>query len=177
MENAFPPDIKIDEKYDLKGSTVGRHASEAEKANEDVILKDLDISRVLLIGSENKKKFMEQMEKDTKFLADNNTMDYSFLIGVARNYKTKVKAEESSDQPKKKSGASNYWRRDDGGIASTEKDELYFMLIIDIFTTWNTKKKLENSLKSLIHESMALSAVEPSLYRDRFIKFISALVH
>jgi 1-phosphatidylinositol-4-phosphate 5-kinase len=80
-------------------------------------------------------------------------------------------------EPKKKAGAYNYWRQDDGGFCSATGDELYFMLIIDIFTTWNTKKKLENSLKSLIHESSALSAVEPSMYRDRFIKFISALVH
>jgi len=84
---------------------------------------------------------MEQIEKDTKFLADNNVMDYSFLVGVHRNYKPQPPPPEDPDLPKKRLGAYNCWRINDGGITSSEKDELYFMLIIDIFTTWNTKKK------------------------------------
>lgn len=110
-------------------------------------------------------------------------MDYSFLVGVATNYVPKppeplpVLEDEDIPPPKKKQpGAFNYWRKDDGGIKSPDKDELYFILVIDIFTLWNAKKKLENSLKSLIHDSTGLSAVEPSMYRERFLKFITPLV-
>ena len=69
------------------------------------------------------------------------------------------------------------FRKDDGGIKSSEKNELYFLLVIDIFTTWNTKKKLENSFKSLMYEASALSAVDPQLYKDRFCNFLGALIH
>lgn len=49
---------------------MGRFASEEEKASGDVILKDLDINRVLHIGSESRKKFLEQIDKDTKVQFD-----------------------------------------------------------------------------------------------------------
>lgn len=104
-------------------------------------------------------------------------MDYSFLLGVHSGYKPREQEAIDENNPKKSSFQKSFFKKDDGGIKSSEKDELYFLLVIDIFTTWGTKKRLEHSMKSLIHDSAGLSAVDPQLYKDRFCNFMGALIH
>eukprot|EP01114_Cavostelium_apophysatum_P015284 TRINITY_DN4131_c0_g1_i1.p1 TRINITY_DN4131_c0_g1~~TRINITY_DN4131_c0_g1_i1.p1 ORF type:complete len:673 (-),score=169.38 TRINITY_DN4131_c0_g1_i1:16-2034(-) len=163
MENAFPPEYTMFERYDLKGSTVGRYATTEEKRSDKAILKDLDIRRSIAVGDHTKKLILEQLEKDTKLLSDNNVMDYSFLFGVARPLESDPKLEM-----KDKSFSS-------GGLPSKDGEEIYFFSVIDIFQEWNMRKKMENQLKSLIHDHTEISAVNPELYRERFLKFLRAL--
>ena len=69
--------------YDLKGSLVGRQASEKDRANGGV-LKDLDLMndhQKLHLGSK-KTAFMTQLKRDAMFLAQLNIMDYSLLVGI-----------------------------------------------------------------------------------------------
>ena len=85
MENIFYSiqQLKIHEKYDLKGSTVGRRVLKGGKsATSSMTLKDLDLQRKVYIGAENKALFMEQLKKDVRFLASHNIMDYSLLLGI-----------------------------------------------------------------------------------------------
>ena len=85
MENIFYSiqQLKIHEKYDLKGSTVGRRVLKGGKsATSSTTLKDLDLQRKVYIGAENKALFMEQLKKDVWFLASHNIMDYSMLLGI-----------------------------------------------------------------------------------------------
>lgn len=66
MNNVLPKSVNYSEVYDLKGSTVGRAATEQEKQKEFCILKDLDIienNRKLSLG-ERRKQFLEQLQKD-----------------------------------------------------------------------------------------------------------------
>ncbi len=47
--------------------------------------------------------------------------------------------------------------RDDGGFRATDENnqelqEIYFMGIIDIFTNYNIKKKLEHFLRSILND-------------------------
>eukprot|EP01117_Protostelium_nocturnum_P010082 TRINITY_DN3598_c0_g1_i1.p1 TRINITY_DN3598_c0_g1~~TRINITY_DN3598_c0_g1_i1.p1 ORF type:complete len:366 (-),score=122.46 TRINITY_DN3598_c0_g1_i1:41-1138(-) len=180
MGNTLQSEFGIIEKYDLKGSTVGRFASEKEKANENVILKDLDIAmkRKIRLGKEAKKRLMDQLEKDTKLLAENNVMDYSFLVGVTIPDTTKLRKpliDEDSSQSTKRAPTSAF-KCDYGGIYSEDKDEIYFFSVIDIFQAWNVRKKVENTFKSLIHEADAISAVRPDAYRERFLKFLNEII-
>ena len=82
MENVFHSfqHLKIHEKYDLKGSTVKRKTQKKSKVSG--VLKDLDLQRKVYIGPENKKALLEQLKKDTEFLAGHHIMDYSLLLGV-----------------------------------------------------------------------------------------------
>ena len=85
MENIFYSiqQLKIHEKYDLKGSTVGRRVLKGGKsATSSTTLKDLDLQRKVYIGAENKALFMEQLKKDVRFLASHHIMDYSLLLGI-----------------------------------------------------------------------------------------------
>lgn len=83
MENLFPAEerLKPKEKYDLKGSWVGRSAlkkgSTQNKENgKGLTLKDKDIVRKFSIGPERKEKLMKQLTRDVDFLVQLGIMDY-----------------------------------------------------------------------------------------------------
>jgi 1-phosphatidylinositol-4-phosphate 5-kinase len=83
MASVFDTPQKIHTIYDLKGSIVGRQSTPKEKSSGGV-LKDqdlLDSNRKFKFG-DKKEKFMEQIKKDSDFLATLNIMDYSLLIGI-----------------------------------------------------------------------------------------------
>lgn len=69
MGNVFATSKKIHERFDLKGSTLGREASEEEKATlkEMCTYKDNDWreqNRKLKLGPHLKQLFLEQLKKD-----------------------------------------------------------------------------------------------------------------
>jgi hypothetical protein len=103
MNSVFPPEASqfISERFDLKGSTVGRECSEEERQTRGshAVLKDLDILREvevmrsispafslpdsgICIGPSAKAALLSQLRRDLKLLVDCSVMDYSLLIGV-----------------------------------------------------------------------------------------------
>jgi 1-phosphatidylinositol-4-phosphate 5-kinase len=231
MENIFPPDKDIHEKYDLKGSLVGRYTNEKENNNNKIlVMKDLNWikrERKIYLGKEKENILMNQLEKDVKFLAENNVMDYSLLVGChnlnkgnkdnirdstlsiiepnpeSLNKKLDSKRKTKNDPmaialaraiaetepvsleissstlpetiPKRKKHFIFY--HDDGGFRATDENnndlqELYFLGIIDIFTNYNMKKKIESLSKSIINSRRSISSVNPTFYGQRFLKLI-----
>lgn len=81
MSSVFDSPEQIHTIYDLKGSLIGREASEKERASGGV-LKDKDLVKdgVKLHFASKKQAFIEQIERDTMFLATLNIMDYSLLV-------------------------------------------------------------------------------------------------
>ncbi|XP_065869670.1 phosphatidylinositol 4-phosphate 5-kinase 8-like [Euphorbia lathyris] len=55
-------------------------------------------------------------------------------------------------------------------------DVVLYMGIIDILQEYNMRKKVEHAFKSLKFDPMSISAVEPKLYADRFLKFLQQKV-
>ncbi|KAG5494040.1 hypothetical protein JKF63_01874 [Porcisia hertigi] len=82
MQNVFATTNTIHEKFDLKGSTIGRFASDSEKRRATFTQKDLDINRPMHVGTERRLLLIEQIRKDCEFLKRSMIMDYSFLVGV-----------------------------------------------------------------------------------------------
>ena len=83
MSSVFDTPAQINTIYDLKGSLVGRSATEKERQSGGV-LKDcdmLDDHRKLHLGPK-KVNFMRQLQKDARFLSSLNVMDYSLLVGI-----------------------------------------------------------------------------------------------
>ncbi|KAA8594517.1 hypothetical protein FQN60_011652 [Etheostoma spectabile] len=83
--NVFSHRLTVHRKYDLKGSTVSREASDKEKAKELPTFKDNDFlneGQKLQIGDDNKKDFLEKLKRDVEFLATLKIMDYSLLVGI-----------------------------------------------------------------------------------------------
>ncbi|XP_051871955.1 phosphatidylinositol 5-phosphate 4-kinase type-2 alpha [Pristis pectinata] len=83
--NVFGHRLPVYRKYDLKGSTVAREASDKEKAKELPTYKDNDFindGQKIYINEDNKKMFLEKLKKDVEFLAQLKIMDYSLLVGI-----------------------------------------------------------------------------------------------
>ncbi|KAL3083383.1 hypothetical protein niasHS_011185 [Heterodera schachtii] len=85
MRNIFGGKYAIHKKYDLKGSTVQRQASEKEKSKELPTLKDNDFLEEkykLWLPTDAKAQLMTMLMSDTAFLTRLHLMDYSLLVGV-----------------------------------------------------------------------------------------------
>ncbi|XP_067863220.1 phosphatidylinositol 5-phosphate 4-kinase type-2 alpha [Heptranchias perlo] len=83
--NVFGHRLPVYRKYDLKGSTVAREASDKEKAKELPTYKDNDFindGHKICIDENNKKMFLEKLKKDVELLAQLKIMDYSLLVGI-----------------------------------------------------------------------------------------------
>jgi 1-phosphatidylinositol-4-phosphate 5-kinase len=81
MGNMFFTDLRIHRRFDLKGSSLGRSANKVE-IDENTILKDLDLNYYFFLEPSWREGLLRQLEIDSKFLEDQNIMDYSLLLGV-----------------------------------------------------------------------------------------------
>lgn len=80
MNNLRPSGLSVHEVFDLKGSTVGRWASEQEKAQPGgCVLKDLDFKHSLHVGPSDYELIREQLAADSAFLKRQGVIDYSLL--------------------------------------------------------------------------------------------------
>lgn len=79
MNNLMPEEAVIHEKFDLKGSTLGRYATEAERADPNCTLKDLDWRHKLALPPSTLQLLSAQVESDAGFLQQLRIMDYSML--------------------------------------------------------------------------------------------------
>ncbi|NXM93949.1 PI42B kinase, partial [Sylvia borin] len=67
--NVFSHRLTVHRKYDLKGSTVSREASDKEKAKDLPTFKDNDFlneGQKLHVGEESKKNFLEKLKRDVE---------------------------------------------------------------------------------------------------------------
>lgn len=67
--------------------------------------------------------------------------------------------------------------REDGGVRSTDQNDhpaglIYYLGVIDILTLYSTFKRTEHVVKSMVHDSKQISAVNPRKYGIRFLRFI-----
>ena len=56
------------------------------------------------------------------------------------------------------------------------EEVILYMGIIDILQDYNTRKLFERGLKSILHDSYAISVAPPKLYANRFYDFMSSNV-
>ena len=92
MRNVFSNHLKIHKKYDLKGSTVDREASQKEREKDSPTFKDMDFlnDKVKIhIGDEAKARLMDTLRADVTFLTSLHLMDYSLLLGESK-FKTET---------------------------------------------------------------------------------------
>ncbi|XP_061821486.1 phosphatidylinositol 5-phosphate 4-kinase type-2 alpha isoform X7 [Nerophis lumbriciformis] len=118
--NVFSHRLSVFKKYDLKGSTVAREASDKEKAKELPTYKDNDFindGQKICIDDENKKMFLEKLRKDVEFLAQLKLMDYSLLVGIHDVERAEQEEVESEDNEAEEEGGES-----DGGVIGTPPD-------------------------------------------------------
>jgi len=84
MENLFY-DRRFSKIYDLKGSTRNRHVHSTGRENEVLLDENLNETAHLApiyLREHSKRILRGALSNDSKFLADINVMDYSFVVGV-----------------------------------------------------------------------------------------------
>ena len=173
MDNVFCTKQKIDLRYDLKGSTYGRKTitDPSKKHDHTIALKDVDFidnKAKFRIGESNRKKILEVIRKDCDFFIQNNIIDYSLLVGISNKADMSQSIVSQRDKPPQAIDNSpcytlnnsmvsvtaaddkKFYQMCDGGIQSSDKTQVYFMGIIDIFTEYNAKKRVENMYKTVV---------------------------
>ncbi|UXI18591.1 doublesex and mab-3 related transcription factor [Sarcoptes scabiei] len=202
MNNLLPSNIKIHQKYDLKGSTYKRKANQNELKKSSPTYKDLDFLEYYY-NDENKTlithftKMSElNMTGDLKtFPTDGGLLleahVYDDLIGTLNRDCRVLQSFEIMDYSLL-IGVHNYdlslkenlertfdYDNDDeipsGAIrAMNRRGErlLLFMGIIDILQSYRLIKKMEHAWKSFLHDGSAISVTKPDFYAKRFLGFM-----
>ncbi|UJR22265.1 hypothetical protein I4U23_025326 [Adineta vaga] len=197
MRNILSSKLKIHYKYDVKGSTVDRSASDKEKSSPCPTLKDndfLETKRIIELGSDQKHIFMERLKRDVDFLVNQHKMGYSLLIGihdldqggVERERKlsgidlntSDLSGNDSSDGSESPTQIGDDNSFDEPfrmrSAESSTRRELYNLGLIDILTNYGMKKKSAHVAKTKLSGSDAdgISTVRPEIYARRFLDFI-----
>lgn len=173
MASIFNDQLFIDRKYDLKGSTYKRFASEEQLQSENVTLKDQDFHNPIFFSPDVVDKIMGQLSKDSTFLESHNVMDYSLLVGVSD-----MLAEEDSIY-KEMFGADEedapYFVGYQKGPNGEKFGVRVCMGIIDFLQRFRFRKKVEYGCRVMQScSSSAASVAPPHLYRERFIEFLGS---
>ena len=162
MTNFFAAANEIHCKFDLKGSTYHREASEKERAKSSPVYKDLDWireGRKISFGTVDEvDAIRERLEKDTLYLSSQRLIDYSLLVGIHEI----------------KDGTNNVQAQDEAMdviSARTSKDIQYFG-IVDILTPYVAKKRAETICTGTLICRPGISCQPPKYYQKRFMAFV-----
>eukprot|EP01129_Flabellula_baltica_P011973 TRINITY_DN5338_c0_g1_i1.p1 TRINITY_DN5338_c0_g1~~TRINITY_DN5338_c0_g1_i1.p1 ORF type:complete len:678 (-),score=125.49 TRINITY_DN5338_c0_g1_i1:209-2242(-) len=181
MNNCHPPNMEMDEKYDLKGSWIARGGNlDVTKLGKDTDL--INTGQDIHIGINMKQRLLEVISRDIQMLRDVNIMDYSLFLGIKRLQEetgTGFEASSTSDDNLVELEESlgmylgNINSDPDSSLSlipSVSGDCLYAIGIIDILQEYNTDKKQEHCFKvtCLRKDKKGISCVEPDYYCTRF---------
>ena len=137
--------LKLSRIYDLKGSVVHRRAKDGSGTQLD--LNWNDDKAIVLLEAKDREIMLHQIEKDSMFLSKHNLMDYSLLVGIYEKDEESNMSEEDLVQMSKDKSYC---------FISYDRQQLYFLGIIDYLQEYNLKKKLAHGIKSLNHDSKEL---------------------
>lgn len=103
MGNMFHTDLRIDARFDLKGSSHGR-ATDPGARDAATTLKDLDIDMAFKLEEGWRERLARQLGHDCDFLQKLHIMDYSLLLGVSQAAHQDRKAAQSDRSKCSKEG-------------------------------------------------------------------------
>mmetsp|Transcript_77186 Transcript_77186/g.136218 ORF Transcript_77186/g.136218 Transcript_77186/m.136218 type:complete len:417 (-) Transcript_77186:55-1305(-) len=167
------------QRFDLKGSTHGRKASAKERAEgQKSVLKDLDfvfsgcsIEGVSTEAERSWQQAVQAMKKDSQWLASQNLIDYSLLLGFATCSQDELKAPLSHVVRMEVKGDALGSEREpiSGGDAL-----IVYVGIVDCLMPYGWFKRLENLVCDAFL-SADISCQPPKKYAERFFNFVSKL--
>jgi len=155
-------------KYDLKGSRVNKKSKSTTK-----IEGDFGNSEIIFNNKKKHEKFIKQLKNDTKFLKENNLIDYSLFVVICKN-SNKSKNSNNTD-------ISNF----KAILYNNNQDTFNIQVkcsIIDFLQNYNKIKKFQSTIKtaperfttkSFKLQKSIISAIPPENYKIRFDKYIN----
>ena len=181
MNNVFSlenPEL-VEQKYDLKGSTHRRITNNKEvklgAAKKDINFISDGVK--IKVDPSIKTKLMNTIRNDTAFLARNNIIDYSLLVGVISKSKSGIRR-YTTYRPL---DAEDYFepkfdnQRNNGYIEGNDNGLHYYIGIIDTLTPFNAAKKSEFLVRR-VFQGEGVSCVPPLQYKDRFVAFMDRAI-
>lgn len=196
MQNIMCTTNYIFAKYDLKGSTYKRSTKSSEfQTVPGKDLNFLDSKLTFGIPVTEYRQLISQLDIDVKFMASQNIIDYSLLVGIHDKLSQSAKpARENLSSSSKNRRLSGIKDLDSMSsqqtMTNTEPDAIRRNLnrfetcdgkytiycgIIDIFTVFNLRKKSEFVLKRTFL-GKGVSCVPPNQYASRFHDFMKEIV-
>uniref|UniRef100_A0A3P8U0I1 Phosphatidylinositol-4-phosphate 5-kinase like 1 n=1 Tax=Amphiprion percula TaxID=161767 RepID=A0A3P8U0I1_AMPPE len=184
MQSVFYPDERINIRYDIKGCEVGRWTDPDKEGKQIIkVLKDNNFEGQYIELGQEKSWFAHQVKVDTAFLRELNVLDYSLLLAHQPLHRDELEGKHSLDRSCPVSDAielqefHEHHRRllpnFQNAVHVIDGPHCrYFVGIIDIFTIYGMKKRLENLWKSLRYPGRAFSTVSPTKYSHRFCRWI-----
>ena len=146
--------------YDLKGSR--RHRTTEEEQNQDLVLKDNNFGNINIFV--HNQKWINQVQKDSLFLKNIDSMDYSLIIGII----------ESNKNIKNSYTQFNTTMNGPPPVFCNKKVIVYCG-IIDFLQEFNLYKQGERIIKTKRMSKIDysdVSAIPSKYYQLRFIRFI-----
>lgn len=205
MRNVFSAHLTIHKKFDLKGSTVDREASDKELEKHLPTFKDNDFisqRKSIKVGDEAKEKLFKILQHDTDFLKKLHIMDYSLLVGI--HDKNLADEEQQVAQNDNVGNRSDHSESEDGerwnyktppdsprqgnyndiipeidiyALGSADQKEIFFVAIIDVLTQYDVKKQAAKAAKTVWYNNVdGISTCDPEQYAKRFIEFIDKVI-
>eukprot|EP00300_Choanocystis_sp_HF-7_P031476 c4084_g1_i2.p1 GENE.c4084_g1_i2~~c4084_g1_i2.p1 ORF type:complete len:224 (+),score=50.04 c4084_g1_i2:740-1411(+) len=182
MFNMLPVTAGIQQRFDLKGSTIGRaspalrHRSPSKQHLDFVnmrTMKDLDfihLHRAIHVAPAVKEELMAQIQRDVALLESMNLMDYSLLLGIRPLSEIQAAIEEDESAPRQ-CHARILVATDEAG----KPIEVHFG-VIDILCRYTIGKQAETAYKSIRFGAGIASATSPTRYAQRFHNFLATNV-
>lgn len=159
--------------YDLKGSTHGRTSFKSGKQVSSV-LKDLDWRQQNFkfeLPADQVERIVDNLRSAAKFLATLNLIDYSLIVGVTRVQK--LKSSKTKELPLHEAPFEYDSEKSPWNFISRCGKIKYTIAIVDVWTEFTLKKKLEYYFK-LLAFGKGVSCVPPVKYSERFLDFLKA---
>merc|ERR1719499_490586 len=162
------PEKEPTEKYDLKGSEFKREVGSNPLAGR--VMKDKDFTQQVLLPKNVKDELARRLTMDIHFLANQNIMDYSLLVGVKY---------EEMPEVEKELPDLDYRQFKKMPCGKTRQLTMYSFGIIDYLQKWNRQKWMESTAKHSLLQCWAwfrqkpkpeISAVASNIYQARFRK-------
>ncbi|KAM8796542.1 phosphatidylinositol 4-phosphate 5-kinase-like protein 1 [Eudromia elegans] len=195
MQSVFYPDERILERYDIKGCHVNRWAEPAPEGSPAfVVLKDRNFEGKTISLGAQRRWLLRQLELDSRFLEELRVLDYSLLLALQPLHADErapgslslatvvARAAQSMEHIPGPHGLAGPAEQDAEPGAQHRRllpvcrnplhvldgpQLRYFVGIIDLFTVYNCRKRLERLWKSLRYPGQAFSTVCPAEYGRR----------
>ncbi|KAI3379914.1 hypothetical protein SNEBB_006183 [Seison nebaliae] len=179
MNNILPSNYKMYRKFDLKGSTYKRFASKTEREKRAPTYKDLDFMEFypkgIILDSDKFDELNRTIVKDVRVLESFQIMDYSLLLGI---HLVEDKDEKEMGQTPSQKKLPTKPQKDlieRGILAKTDDGQqlLLFLGVIDILQSYQARKRIEHTLKSIwTRQGDTISVTDPTFYANRFLDFV-----
>lgn len=85
IPNLFSTPRKIVERYDLKGSWVGRYTKIHDSDRTEKTLKDTNLENYIYLTTLRRRLLIHQLKADSDWLKQHNLIDYSLLLGLTED--------------------------------------------------------------------------------------------